>query len=63
MTRIYNTNEFIEKVTCVHGHKYDYSNVDYITSKIKVKILCSKHGSLTVEGLNDHYHLIFGYLP
>jgi hypothetical protein len=36
--------EFIERATQVHGNKYDYSLVDYHSSKIKIKILCRKHG-------------------
>lgn len=35
---------FIEKAKSVHGNKYDYSIVNYITSKTKVDIVCSKHG-------------------
>ena len=36
--------EFIEKANCVHKNKYDYSKVDYINSRIKVCIICPKHG-------------------
>ena len=35
---------FIEKARRVHGDRFDYSLVDYITSKIKVKIICPDHG-------------------
>ena len=38
------TEEFIEKAKLVHGDKYDYSLVDYIGSKKRVKIICSTHG-------------------
>jgi superfamily II DNA or RNA helicase/serine protease inhibitor ecotin len=38
------TNHFIEKVKTIHGDKYDYSLVDYITSNAKVKIICPTHG-------------------
>ncbi|MFN7656407.1 MAG: hypothetical protein ACK5OW_01300, partial [bacterium] len=38
------TEEFIEVSTKIHGDKYDYSLVDYRGGKIKVKIICSKHG-------------------
>lgn len=31
---------FIEKARRVHGDKYDYSQVDYVHSKVKVKIYC-----------------------
>lgn len=36
----YIINQFIE----VHGDKYDYSLVEYINAKTKVKIVCKKHG-------------------
>jgi len=36
--------QFIVDAKAVHGDKYDYSLVDYINSKIKVKIICKKHG-------------------
>lgn len=40
-----NTSDFIEKARKIHGDKYDYSNVNYINSAIKVKIICPKHGA------------------
>ena len=40
----YTTNEFVEKARKVHGHKYDYSQVDYKGNKYKVKIICPIHG-------------------
>ena len=36
--------KFIEESKLVHGNKYDYSLVDYKNNKIKIKIICSKHG-------------------
>lgn len=36
--------EFIVKSIKKHGNKYDYSLVDYVNSKTKVKIICSIHG-------------------
>lgn len=40
-----NTKDFIEKAMLKHGSLYDYSNLTYITSNIKVEIKCKKHGS------------------
>jgi very-short-patch-repair endonuclease len=37
-------DQWLEKANLVHGNKYDYSLVDYLNSKSKVKIICSKHG-------------------
>ena len=39
-----NTKSFIEKATAVHGGEYDYSLVDYVNARIKITILCPKHG-------------------
>lgn len=38
------TNEFIRRARSVHGDKYDYSKVKYITQKYKVSIICPVHG-------------------
>lgn len=38
------TKLFIEKSNLIHHNTYDYSKVDYINIKLKVKIICSKHG-------------------
>lgn len=38
------TQTFITKAKAIHGDLYDYSLVDYINSKTKVKIICYKHG-------------------
>jgi len=37
-------NSFIDKSNEVHNYKYDYSNVDYVNNKTKVKIKCPIHG-------------------
>ena len=38
------TDDFIKKAKAVHGDKYDYSQSEYMGSKIKVKIICPIHG-------------------
>lgn len=40
----YTTAEWIEKAREVHGDLYDYSLVEYHSSKEPVKIICRKHG-------------------
>ena len=37
-------HDFIVESNDIHNNKYDYSLVDYINSKIKVKIICPSHG-------------------
>jgi ferredoxin-like protein FixX/very-short-patch-repair endonuclease len=39
-----NTDAFIEKARKLHGNKYDYSKVDYITIDDPVIIICPSHG-------------------
>ena len=39
-----NTEEFIQKAKIVHGDKYDYSKVNYISTLKKVIIICKIHG-------------------
>lgn len=36
--------DFIKEAKEVHGEKYDYSNSVYVLSKIKLEIICKKHG-------------------
>ena len=38
------TEQFIEKARAVHGDCYDYSLVEYRTTREKVRISCSAHG-------------------
>lgn len=37
-------DNFINKANLIHGNKYIYSNVNYIDSVTKVKIICPEHG-------------------
>lgn len=37
-------NEFIKRARTIHGKKYDYSQVNYINTDTKVKIICKIHG-------------------
>lgn len=41
------TDEFIKRAKCVHGNKYNYSNVTYINAITKVKIKCLIHGEFS----------------
>ena len=38
------TEEFIKKAKEIHRDKYDYSKAEYSGSKIKICIICPKHG-------------------
>lgn len=38
------TEQFINESILIHGNKYDYSLVDYINNKSKIKIICPDHG-------------------
>lgn len=37
-------DEFVQKALKIHGNIYDYSKVEYKTAKVKVCIICPKHG-------------------
>ena len=43
--KLRHTNEtFIGRSNIIHNDKYDYSLVDYINNKTKVRIICFEHG-------------------
>lgn len=44
MTAKSNTKDFIEKSVIIHKNFYDYSLVEYVDNKSKVKIICKIHG-------------------
>ena len=49
--------EFIKKAKEIHGDSYIYTDVNYITSQEKVKIICKKHGEFwqrPYDHLNGH---------
>lgn len=48
-TRKSTTSEFIERVTKVHGDKYDYSKVEYVNATTKICIVCNKIDEITNE--------------
>ncbi len=48
------TQSFIEKAKSIHGDRYDYSKVNYTTTKEKVCIICPEHGEFLQE---PHNHL------
>jgi len=52
-----NKIEFIIKSNNIHNNKYDYSLVEYINSKTKVKIVCKEHGVFEQQP-NNH---LLGY--
>lgn len=45
---------FISKAIKVHGDKYDYSKVEYTSSKDKVCVICKKHGEFFIKA---NYHI------
>ena len=40
-----NNEDFIDKSRSVHGYLFDYSHVNYVNARSKVKIICPTHGS------------------
>lgn len=47
------TKEYIKKARLVHGDKYDYSLVDYIASRLNIRIICPVHGEF-LQRANSH---------
>ena len=45
--------EFTNKANLIHENKYDYSLVEYINNRTKVKIICSIHGEFE-QTPSDH---------
>lgn len=39
------TEQFIADAVAVHGDKYDYSKVEYVTNRAKVIVVCPEHGA------------------
>jgi len=44
--------KFLQKVYNKHSNKYDYSLVNYINSRTKIKIICKIHGVFEQEPAN-----------
>ena len=38
------TNDFIIKSNKIHNNRYDYSMVNYVNCREKIKIICKVHG-------------------
>lgn len=55
MPRKKTTKEIIRDFKKIHGKKYDYSNVDYQGMRVKVEIICPKHGPF-VTTPNSHIY-------
>jgi hypothetical protein len=53
MGKFLTTKEFIKRAEKVHKKKYEYSLVEYVNSKTKIKIICPEHGEFE-QRPNDH---------
>jgi hypothetical protein len=54
------SQEVISKFGKIHGDRYDYSEVEYITAKTKVVVICRTHGEFLITPNN---HLSGGNCP
>jgi len=52
-SKLDNNESFINKAVLKHGSKYDYSDVVYINTNTKIKIICKDHGPFE-QRPNDH---------
>src|ERR1035437_8588040 len=55
MTKRLTTQEFIVKANNIHKKIYDYSLVNYINCKVKIKIICKLHG-IFEQSSNEHLY-------
>ena len=49
-----NTEQFIKKAKLIHGNKYDYSLVEYVNNKTKIKIICNTCKDSYLQTPSDH---------
>lgn len=62
-----NTSEFVGKAKNIHGDKYLYDSVEYISAHVHVEVLCKKHGPFWVtpnhhlSGKNCPKCAVFGF--
>lgn len=56
-----NKEIFIQRANIIHNFKYDYSLVDYINARIKIKIICPEHG-IFEQSPGTHVNLKHGCL-
>jgi len=52
-TRKWTTEEFITNAEKIHGKRYNYEEVEYLSSRDKVTIICKKHGRF-LQTPNSH---------
>jgi very-short-patch-repair endonuclease len=49
-------DNFIREASEVHGHKYDYSKVEYVNCRTKVTVVCQHHGDFEITPTH-HIHI------
>lgn len=54
-SKVFNTDQFITKASYVHGNKYNYSEVQYLTTNTPVSIFCNNCKSYFMQ--TPHQHL------
>lgn len=52
MSRVRTQEDFIKKAQEIHGTKYDYSQVKYVSTQTPVTIICSNHGPFQQKPFN-----------
>jgi len=53
MSKKVTTEDFIRRAKEIHGNKYDYSKVKYVSAKDKICIICPEHGEF-MQTPNSH---------
>ena len=54
-SQAHSSKDFIEKAIAIHGDVYNYDEVEYVNSKVKVTVECLTHGKFYISPSN-HIH-------
>ena len=46
-------DEFLLNATLIWSDKYDYSQLEYVNGKVKIKIICKEHGIFVKSAQKD----------
>lgn len=55
MTEPMNAERYVERVTEVHGGKYDYRDTIYVSLKKKIRVICPIHGPFIIRAADHLY--------
>lgn len=61
MAKPHTTEQFIKKCIKIHGtDKYDYSEINYVNNRTKIKIICKVCGNIFYQRPDNHIYRMYG---